>query len=159
MVRILDFGLAFLQAHETDDRMTAVGVVAGTPAYVSPEQARGGDVGPPTDIYALGCVLTEMLTGAPPFVGSDVEVLTRQLYAPPPPLRGEGTVPAGLEALTMEMLDKRAAARPSARDVREALATMDQSGRAREPERTRRARMVPSSLRARLATRWVNARS
>jgi tRNA A-37 threonylcarbamoyl transferase component Bud32 len=146
-VRVLDFGLAFVGSHDDDardDRMTAMGVVAGTAAYLSPEQARGGEVGPETDIYALGCMLMEMLTGSPPFQGSELEVLTKQLYAPAPPLRSTGNVslPASLEPLIEAMLQKRASQRPSATEVGESLQRLDETGRATSAG-SRTARMVP----------------
>lgn len=152
-VRVLDFGLAFvgsraLDNDARDDRMTAIGIVAGTPAYISPEQARGDEVGPETDVYALGCMLMEMLTGSPPFLGSELEVLTKQLYAPAPPLRATGTVslPASLERLIQAMLQKRPSQRPSATEVREALQRLDETGRARNAG-SRTARMVPEAAR------------
>ena len=149
-VRILDFGLAFRADSERDARMTREGVVAGTPAYLSPEQARGSSVGPPTDVYALGCMLFELIMGHVPFEGSELEVLTRQLYAPPPPLRREQPVPAALEALIMAMLDKRPAARPSAEHVRNVLLDLDEHARerARKAPAGRSARMVPAAPRA-----------
>lgn len=145
-IRVLDFGLAFVGAHTRDDRMTAMGVVAGTAAYISPEQARGDDVGPATDIYALGCMLMEMLTGTPPFVGNELEVLTKQLYAPAPPLRSVGAIslPASLEPLIQAMLQKRASQRPSAKEVHESLQRLDETGRARNAG-SRSARMVPET--------------
>lgn len=141
--RILDFGLAFLEGR--DDRMTLEGVFAGTPAYLSPEQARGRvSLGPATDVYALGCMLHEMLEGAPPFVGTELEVLTRQLYAPPPPLRvAGGALPSNLPPLVSAMLAKRPEERPSATEVARALS--DLSGGHREERdllEGRSARMV-----------------
>jgi len=138
-VRVLDFGLAFLAGDNTSGRMTVEGVVAGTPAYLSPEQARGGQVGPPTDIYALGCVLYEMLSGRVPFVGTDVEVLTKQLFAPPPPLRelrSDLVIPTALGELLGAMLRKRAEERPTALTLRDALAEIDPD-LARSRERAR----------------------
>ena len=135
--RVLDFGLAFALATERGARMTREGVVVGTPEYLSPEQARGESVGPATDVYALGCVLHELITGRPPFTGGELDVLTRQMYAPPPPLRREAEVldvPVELDALRRAMLDKRDHARPTAAEVRDRLALLDPDparGRAR----------------------------
>ncbi len=145
--RILDFGLAFRAGSTRDARMTREGVVAGTPAYLSPEQARGTQVGPPTDVYALGCILFELVAGHVPFAGSDLDVLTRQLYAPAPPLRRHEPVPAALDALVTAMLDKRPAARPSATHVRDVLMDLDEHARdrARNAPQGRRARMVPAA--------------
>lgn len=153
--RILDFGLAFRTDSERDARMTREGVVAGTPAYLSPEQARGAKVGPPTDVYALGCILYELVSGRVPFEGSDLEVLTRQLYAPAPPLRRDEPVPAPLDALVASMLDKRPHARPRAEQVRDVLLDLDEHARARarKPPTGRAARMVPAAPTSTDATR------
>ena len=146
--RILDFGLAFRAGSSRDSRMTREGVVAGTPAYLSPEQARGAQVGPPTDVYALGCILFELIVGQVPFGGSDLDVLTRQLYAPAPPLRRQREpVPASLDALVTAMLDKRPSSRPNATDVRDVLMDLDEHARerTRNAPQGRRARMVPAA--------------
>ncbi|MCB9594112.1 MAG: serine/threonine protein kinase [Sandaracinaceae bacterium] len=131
-LRVLDFGLAFLRAPGPAGRMTREGVVVGTPEYLSPEQARGEDVGPPTDVYAMGCMLHEMLTGQPPFAGAEMDVLTKQMFAPPPALATTEPVPAALDELRRGMLDKVAARRPSADEVRDRLAALDP-----DPERGR----------------------
>ena len=70
--KITDFGLA--KRLDVDAAQTRTGDILGTPSYMAPEQARGrnGAVGPPTDVYALGAVLYEMLTGRPPFKGETV---------------------------------------------------------------------------------------
>jgi len=141
-IRVLDFGLAFIAGQDADarlGRMTVEGVVAGTPAYVSPEQARGGEVGPPSDIYSLGCVLYEMLAGAPPFEGESMDVLTRHMFVPPPPLRdrrADRVLPSALEELVLRMLGKRPDERPTARTVRAVLAALD-PGDLRKRERAR----------------------
>lgn len=117
-VRVVDFGLAFVA--ETDDasvaRMTQEGIVGGTPAYMSPEQVHGKNVGPAADIYALGCTLFEMLAHRPLFEGSLGDVLTRQAYAPPPDLMRIapdcGASPA-IQQLLHKMLAKTAPLRPS----------------------------------------------
>lgn len=143
--RVLDFGLAFLEGR--DDRMTVEGVVTGTPAYLSPEQARGRmDLGPATDVYALGCMIHEMLMGAPPFVGTELDVLTKQLYAPPPPLRIAGALPSSLPPLVDAMLAKRAEERPSAAEVTRALGELGSGPReGRNLLEGRSARMVPAT--------------
>ncbi len=154
-VRVVDFGLAFIAGSERADRMTVEGVVTGTPEYLSPEQARGAAVGPATDVYALGCVLFELIAGRVPFEGSDVEVLTRQLFAPPPRLV-EGIaavpIPAALENLVHLMLAKPPEARPTAAEVRTDLEAIDPSsrGRARDDAHLlgRTARMVSTSARS-----------
>lgn len=153
-VRVLDFGLAFLAAEDgPGGRMTREGVVVGTPAYLSPEQARGEAVGPPTDVYALGCVLHELITGRPPFSGTEMEVLTKQMFAPPPPLAREGglEVPAALDALRRAMLDKSPDRRPEAAEARDRLALLDP-----DPDRGRVRASADGYLGAR-AARMVNA--
>ncbi len=116
-IKVLDFGLARLSArvdteHENEETMTrtAVGLVMGTPAYMSPEQAAGQEVDARTDVFATGCVLYEMLTGISPFKsGSVPETLRRVLVEDPPPL--ESTVdrlPAGLEMVLRKALAKEA---------------------------------------------------
>ena len=132
-VRVLDFGLAFLE-RGPGGRMTREGIVVGTPEYLSPEQARGEDVGPATDVYALACVLHELLTGRPPFAGSELDVLTKQMFAPPPPLASETAldVPAALDELRRAMLEKQPARRPSAAEARDRLRALDP-----DPDRAR----------------------
>lgn len=78
---------------------TKLGTVIGTPAYMPPEQARGqhDDVGPPTDVYALGAVLYEILSGRRPYLGGSTEVLDQILKSNPAPL--PSTVPVGLTAI------------------------------------------------------------
>lgn len=145
VARVLDFGLAFLEGRE--ERMTVEGVVAGTPAYLSPEQARGRmNLGPATDVYALGCMIHEMVTGAPPFVGTELEVLTRQLYAPPPPLQLATALPSALPPLVSAMLAKRADERPTAAEVLRALSELGSGPReGRDLLEGRSQRMVPAA--------------
>jgi serine/threonine protein kinase len=72
--KILDFGLAKLAAGDptTEDSLTAVGVIPGTAVYMSPEQARGEEIDPRSDLFSLGVVLYEMATGKKPFSGANV---------------------------------------------------------------------------------------
>ena len=97
-VTVLDFGLA-----KVSDglKLTRVGMVFGTPSYMSPEQARGAPLDARTDIYSLGCVLFEGLAGRPPFTGeSFMEIVSQHLHQPPPrlaELRPELEHPSDLE--------------------------------------------------------------
>src|SRR6202011_4277043 len=83
LVKVLDFGIAKIG---TSAAGTKTGSLLGTPKYMAPEQAKGSKhVGPHTDIYAVGAMLFEMLTGQPPFSGEDVtELLAKHLFEAPP---------------------------------------------------------------------------
>ena len=81
VVKLADFGIARLI---DADRLTLTGTTMGTAAYLSPEQANGGPVGPPTDVYALGLVLLECLTGQKAFTGTVAEVAAARLTTDPP---------------------------------------------------------------------------
>lgn len=111
--KLLDFGVAKLveggQAHKT-----ATGVAMGTPRYMSPEQARGRKVDHRTDIYALGVLIHETLTGRPPFDGESVmDVLMKHMVEPPPPMsRVCPDLPEQLDAPVLAMMAKSASARP-----------------------------------------------
>ncbi|WP_344244675.1 protein kinase domain-containing protein [Actinocorallia libanotica] len=84
-VKVMDFGIARLLS-DTATRLTASGMLIGTPAYLSPEQAEGKDTLPASDLYSLGCVLYELLTGRPPFTGdSPTVVLLGHLQRTPEP--------------------------------------------------------------------------
>jgi len=150
-VRVLDFGIAFINDDPNLGRMTQEGIVVGTPDYIAPEQAQGLPVGPRSDIYALGVMFYELLAGHAPFVGSHVSVLSQHLYVTPPPLSGhrEGGIPADLESLVMQMLSKRADDRPSAAEVLHALSGVEGTlagerhrGRDDEMLKGRAARMI-----------------
>ena len=117
-----DFGIAHQLGAE---RLTAEGVVVGTVRYLSPEQIRGEQIGPSSDLYALGVTLYELVTGLPPFTQGDAtQVLTQHLTAAPvAPSRHAPGVPAGLEELILALLAKAPGQRPaSAQDVVAALA-------------------------------------
>lgn len=81
---IMDFGLARTYDDVDTTHVTQEGMVIGSPAYMSPEQMAGKPLGPPTDIFSLGVVLHEMLTGRTPFVGSVISIATQILNDPPP---------------------------------------------------------------------------
>jgi hypothetical protein len=104
-VKILDFGLAGLAR---DPRLAPKGAVFGTPEYMSPEQARGEDVGPQSDLYAIGVLFFEMLTGQLPFRSNDRETLLEmQRTSPPPKPRSiRPDVNPTAEAITLRLLEK-----------------------------------------------------
>ncbi|MFI1397381.1 serine/threonine-protein kinase [Streptomyces sp. NPDC020681] len=122
-VTVLDLGVASVIDTDTT-RLTHTGSPIGSPAYMAPEQAMGGAVGPYTDLYALGVLLHELLSGNVPFVGSTaLGVLHRHLYEPPLPVRRlRPEIPEPLEALVLRLLAKDPQHRPSdAQEVYEAL--------------------------------------
>ncbi|MFD4556843.1 protein kinase [Streptomyces sp. NPDC058469] len=125
-VTVLDLGVASVMDADTT-RLTHTGTPIGSPAYMAPEQAMGGAVGPYTDLYALGVVLHELLSGDVPFAGSTaLGVLHRHLYEPPVPVRRiRPEVPESLEALVLRLLAKDPQHRPaSAQEVYEDLALL-----------------------------------
>ncbi len=108
-VKVLDFGLAVLR--ETDVlQFTRAGQIVGTPAYMAPEQIRSGIAEPRSDLYALGCVLHEMLTGRQLFTGPTAYVVfDKQVKEAPPSVPG---VPDELNELILRLLAKQPEARP-----------------------------------------------
>ncbi|MFJ6935652.1 protein kinase [Streptomyces sp. NPDC101132] len=125
-VLVLDLGVASVMDADTT-RLTNTGTPIGSPAYMAPEQAMGGAVGPYTDLYALGVLLHELLSGGVPFSGTTaLGVLHRHLYEPPLPVRQlRPEVPPQLEALVLRLLSKDPQHRPaSAQEVYEALAPL-----------------------------------
>jgi eukaryotic-like serine/threonine-protein kinase len=121
-LKVTDFGIA--RAANTV-QMTEVGSIVGTAQYLSPEQARGLPVGPQSDIYSMGIVLYEMLSGELPFTGdSAVDIAMKQVSDPPPPLRDRNRlVSPAMEQIVMRALAKDPALRfSSARQMAEELA-------------------------------------
>ena len=111
-VKLLDYGIARRAGMET---LTSTGFVMGTPAYMSPEQARGErDVDARADVYALGALLFHCIAGRPPFEGGTLnELLAATLHRSPPRLGELVDVPAELETLVAQMLDKDPQRRPA----------------------------------------------
>ena len=106
---VADFGIALAVAHAGGGRVTETGLSVGTPHYMSPEQATGDrDVDPRTDVYALGCVLYEMLAGEPPYTGPNAQaVLARILTGNAlPPTEVRPTLPPNVDAAIRKALEK-----------------------------------------------------
>lgn len=123
-VKVLDFGVAALLESAEASRLTATGHTLGTPTYIAPEQAEGGAVGPGADLYALGCILFEMLTGHPPYEAkSALDMLHKHMRAPVPVItKYRPDVPDDLAHLLFCLLAKDPADRPaSAVEVRHRL--------------------------------------
>lgn len=142
---IADFGVAQAVDHASDGYRTSTGLVPGTPTYMSPEQAGGSPVDARSDIYALGCVLFEMLAGEPPFTGRTVQtVVARHLSERPPSLEvvRPGT-PPGIADVVERSLAKVAADRYP--DMAAFVAALDKGLTAparRAPRRTVRRALI-----------------
>lgn len=115
-VKVLDFGIARLAGDPTEAPGSPV---VGTAAYMAPEHAAGQPVGPPSDVYALGCLIVAMLAGRPPFLGATTyDVAEQQVHGTPPRLCSlRPDAPAPLDALVARMLAKSPSARPDAATV------------------------------------------
>jgi serine/threonine-protein kinase len=107
VAKLLDFGLV-VEAGGVDTRITQTGSLLGTPAYMSPEQARGAEVGPASDLYSLGTLGYFLVTGRPPFVGKNaLGTLQAHLHTPAVrPSQVEPAVAADLEAVLLRLLAK-----------------------------------------------------
>jgi serine/threonine-protein kinase len=128
-VKVLDFGVAKVSTGPGQGGQTQLGMVVGTPQYMSPEQAMGVAVDLRTDMYALGLIFYEMLTGQPTFHGDTASILmVKQVTEPAPPFPPElaQTIPAALHDLIFQMLEKDPNVRPGSLDkVVEVLETLE----------------------------------
>ena len=122
-VRVIDWGIAH---HLAGARYTNMNEAIGTPTYMAPEQARGGPTNGHCDVYGLGIVAYQALSGRPPFMGhSSVEILVQHLNRPVPALAPRcPEAPIGLVELVESMLIKSFEDRPTALDVRAAVARL-----------------------------------
>jgi serine/threonine protein kinase/Tfp pilus assembly protein PilF len=140
LIKVLDFGLAKFLANGsareiTQAQMTMAGMVVGTVSYMAPEQALGRPVDHRADLFSLGVVLFELLTGRMPFEGAaTTEIVDRILHeTPPPPSRYAPHVPGALDAVVARSLEKDPDfryqhARDLARDLRQIAEDMDSAG-------------------------------
>ena len=123
-VRLTDFGIARLVDAA---KVTATGFTVGTASYLSPEQVTGAAVGPPSDVYSLGLVLIECLTGEREYSGSAVEAAMARLHRQ---ARVPSGLPGGLSALLLAMTALEAERRPTAQKVARDLAAVASGGQA-----------------------------
>lgn len=136
VVKVLDFGIAKLATEtlEEDEAhiLTQVGAMIGTPRYMSPEQCDGAELTPAADVYSLGVILYEMLTGIVPFSGSTPLAIAMKhtSEAPRPPREFVTSIPATLEAVVLHALEKAPENRPAdaAEFRRELLVTAERLG-------------------------------
>jgi serine/threonine protein kinase len=119
VVKVLDFGIAKLAANTFGDDdatpLTLPGTPLGTPRYMSPEQHQGRDLTPAADVYSLGIILYEMLTGMAPFTGTSVvEIALKHTNDPPrPPREIVAGIPEDVERVVLHALEKQPEARPA----------------------------------------------
>lgn len=137
-IKLIDFGMAFMDDKKLRPRLTQEGQTIGTVLFMAPEQCTGQHIGPPADIYAAGLILYQMLSGRLPFSAHTTkEAMAHHLHDDPLPIGQLGPareVPPQLEALARWALQKSPEARPTALELRQALhQAMEVSGRLLRP--------------------------
>jgi serine/threonine-protein kinase len=112
---LCDFGIARALVAASGDRITSAGYAVGTPSYMSPEQAHDAEISARTDLYALGCVVFEMLTGDPPFTGPTPQaIIARHLSQAPRSIRiVRPDIPGHAEAAVKAAMAKAPVERPA----------------------------------------------
>ena len=136
VVKVLDFGIAKLAAESLEEdeikALTQVGAMIGTPRYMSPEQCDGAELTPAADVYSLGVILYEMLTGTVPFSGSTPLAIAMKHTSELPrrPREFVNSIPSALEDVVLHALEKRPQDRPAnaAEFRQELLTTADRLG-------------------------------
>lgn len=138
-VKIGDFGIARF-ADESSAGLTTTGQIIGTSAYLSPERALGRPAGPPADMYALGCVLYELLSGHTPFQADTPTAMVYQHVdvAPDPPGRYHSDLPEAFDEFVLRLLAKDSEERPTARQAAGFLAAPDRWAARRPAHRATR---------------------
>ncbi len=146
---LVDFGIARLVAGDSATEITGEGVVLGTPTYMSPEQAVGEEIDSRSDLYGLGVLAYEMITGSPPFTGPHRLVVSRHLSTIPEPIvKRRPDCPARLADVTMRLLEKQPGDRwQTGEELRQAI-----QGTRKVPRRRRRRRALALATVALLAT-------
>lgn len=128
-VKLLDFGLAKSSSGPSAGPKTMMGMVVGTPQYVSPDQIRGESSSAATDTYSLGILSFKMVAGQLPWDGVAMDVIRNHLQTPPPLASSiVPTVPAGLATLIQRMMAKHAHERPTLAELRAAFANIRAGG-------------------------------
>ncbi len=162
LVKVLDFGIAKLINTEADQSMmTADGTIFGTPHYIAPEQASGGDLDHRADIYSLGCILFRLATGVLPFEGTQsMQVVLKHLREEPPRPRSiDPQIPQALEDLILACLQKSRDRRPA--DAEQVIASLDRiEAEARTPKSQRLAPVHvtrPSAPNAASSPAWTTS--
>ena len=136
-VRIIDFGLVkFIAEESSDSRLTQEGTAVGSPAYMSPEQCKGKGIDCRSDVYSLGCIMYELLTGQPPFNAPyPMAIMMKQVSAPvekPSAIAGDAEIDPAIEQIVLKCLEKDPAERyQSMQALKAALETMLQSTKPR----------------------------
>ncbi|GAA2757851.1 hypothetical protein GCM10009872_32110 [Actinopolymorpha rutila] len=161
-LKVVDFGIARV-LDEASTRLTRTGTIVGTASYLAPEQVRGRSADARSDLYALGCVLYQLLTGRTPFVGGSTEVVYGHLHnAPTTPSRLRPGVPEDLDELVLGLLAKEPADRPAdAAAVRAALLATPSnstgSPRWAEPDPAEAATALTPAMAAAAGPLWASA--
>ncbi len=126
VVKVLDFGIAKLDANTLGEgqgtNLTRMGAIYGTPVYMAPEQAMGKTIDHRVDLYAVGIILHELITGRPPFDGDGIVILAKHVNDAPPPI-DRALAPLEIEAFIHRLLAKKPGDRPA--DAAAAIAELD----------------------------------